>query len=133
MPWSAAISTSATLFSEVYPVSTCANCSVFKIHLGGLSQIAIDTHRLVLFSKNSIGSQLNFGVFLKQPLWFISFFTVVTQTISALICLFIVEGMAQDITAQIRGSWRFLNSTNLRTNKKNTLVTVLLLTLQTLE
>ena len=43
--------------------------------------------------KNSIGCQLNFGVFLKQPLWFISFFTVVTQTISAFICLFVVEGI----------------------------------------
>ena len=38
-----------------------------------------------------------------------SFFTVVTQTILALICLFVVEGMAQDTTAQIRGSWRFLS------------------------
>ena len=65
-----------------------------------ISQIAIDTHRLVLFSKNSIG----FGVFSKQPLWLISFFTVVTQAISALICLFVVEGMAQDTTTQIRGS-----------------------------
>ena len=34
---------------------------------------------------------MNFGVFSKQPIWFISFFTVVTQTISALICLFVVE------------------------------------------
>ena len=61
---------------------------------------------------------------------FISFFTVVNQTISALICLFVVEGMAQDTTAQIRSSWRFLNSTHLYTNKKKTtLVTVLLLML----
>ena len=84
--------------------STCANCNVFKIHLGRLSQIAIDTHGLVLFSKNSIGCQLNVSVLSKQPLWFIRFFTVVTQTISALVCLFVVEGMAQDTTAQIRGS-----------------------------
>ena len=48
------------------------------------------------------------------------FFTVVTPTISALICLFVVESMAQDATPpQIRGSWRFLNSTLLYTNKKN--------------
>ena len=110
--------TTATLFSEVYPVSTCANCSVFKIHLVGLSQIAIDTQGLVLFSKNSIGCQSNFSVFSKQPLWFISFFTVVTHTISALIFLFRALGMAQDTTAQIRGSWRFLNSSILYTNKK---------------
>ena len=48
----------------------------------------------------------------------ISFFTVVTQTISALICLFIAEGMAQDTTTQISGTWRFLNSTHLYTNQK---------------
>ena len=81
----------------------------------------LDTRRLVLFSKNSIGCQLNFGVFSKQPLWFIRFFTVVIQTISALICLFVTEGMAQDTTAQIRGSWRFRNSTHLYTNQKITL------------
>ena len=61
----------------------------------------------------------------QTPLWFIRFFTVVTQTISSLICLFVAEGMAQDTTAQIRGSWMFLNSTHLYTNLKNTLVTVL--------
>ena len=33
--------------------------------------------------------QLNFGVFSKLPLWFTSFFTVVTQAISGLICLFL--------------------------------------------
>ena len=33
-----------------------------------LSQIAIDTHGIVLFSKNAIGCQLNFSVFSKQPL-----------------------------------------------------------------
>ena len=92
--------------------------AVYSKYTGGLSQIAIDTHRLVLFSKNSIGCQLNFSVFSKQPVWFISFFTAVTQTISALICLFIAKGRAQDTTAQIRGSWRFLNSTHLYTNKK---------------
>ena len=85
--------------------------------------------RASLILKNSIGCQLNFGAFSKQTLWFISFFTVVTQTISALICLFVAEGMAQDTTTQIRGSWRFLNSTHLYTNQKNTLVTVLLLML----
>ena len=51
------------------------------------------------------------------------------HTTSALICLFVAEGMAQDTTAQIRGSWRFLNFTHLYTNRKNTLVTVLLLML----
>ena len=49
---------------------------------------------------------------------FISFSTVVTQTISALICLFIAEGMAQDTTAHIRGSRGFLNFTHLYTNRK---------------
>ena len=80
-----------------------------------------------ILQKNSIGCQLNSGVFSKQPLWFISFFTVVSQTILALICLFIVEDMAQDTTAQVKGFWRFLNFTHLYTNRKNTLVTVLLL------
>ena len=47
---------------------------------------------------------VEFRCIFKQPLWFISFFTAVTQTISALICLFVVEGMAQDTTAQIKGS-----------------------------
>ena len=51
--------------------------------------------------------QSNFGVFSKLPLWFISFFTMFTQVISALFCLFVVEGMAQDTTAQIKASWRF--------------------------
>ena len=69
-------------------------------------------YRLVIFSKNSIGCQLNFAVFSKQPLWFMSFFTVVTQTISALICLSVEECRAQDTTAQIRSSLRFLNSTH---------------------
>ena len=121
--------TTTTLFSEVYPVSTCTNSSVFKIHSGGLSQIAIDTHELVLFSKNCIGCQSNFSAFSKLPLWSISFFILVTQTISVLICLFIVEEMAQDTTAQIRDSWRLLNTTHLYTNQKNTLVIVLLLML----
>ena len=41
-----------------------------------------------------------------------------TQAISALICLFIVEDMAQDTTTQIKGSWRFLNTTHQYTNPK---------------
>ena len=97
---------SATLFSGVCPVSTCTNCSVFKVHLVGLSQTAIDTNGpLQIISKNSIGCYLNFGVFSKLPPWFITFFNWVTQTISTLICLFIVEDMAQDTTAQLKGSW----------------------------
>ena len=120
MPWRAVVWTTATLFSGVCPVSTCAKCSVFKTHLVALSQIAIYTHGLLLFSKKLIDCQLNFGVFSKLPLWFISFFTVVTQTISALICLFFVEDMArffvEDTTTQAKGSWRFLNTTHLYTN-----------------
>ena len=54
--------------------------------------------------KNSIGCQLNFGVFSKLPLWFISFFRVVTQAISVVICLLVVEDMVQDTTTQIKGS-----------------------------
>ena len=80
--------------------------------------LAIDTHGLVLFSKNSIGCQSNFGVFSKLPLWSTRFFIVVTQTISALVCLFVVGDMAQDTTAQIRRSWRFLNTTHLYTKYK---------------
>ena len=57
--------------------------------------------------KNSIGCQLNFGVFSKLTLWFISFITVVTQAVSALICLLFVQDMAQDIDVHIKGSWRF--------------------------
>ena len=92
-------------------------------------QIIIDIHGLLLFSDNSIDRQLNFGVFSKLPLWFTSFFTVVTQAISALICLFVGEDMAQDTIAQIKGSWRFLNTTHQYTNPKNTSVIVLLLML----
>ena len=74
---------------------------LFKTHLVELSQIAIDTQRLLLFSKkNSIGCQLNFGVFSKLPLWFVSFFRVLTHVISALVCLFIVDYMAQDKNTQ---------------------------------
>ena len=36
-----------------------------------------------------------------------------------LFCLLIVEDIGQDITAQIKGSWRFLNSVHLYINKKN--------------
>ena len=45
------------------------------------------------------------------------------------LCLFIVEEMAQDITFQINGSWRFFNSTHQYTNPKNTSATALLLML----
>ena len=54
MPWWAVIWTTATPFSEVFSVSTCANCSVSKSHLVDLSQIAIDTHGILLFSKNPL-------------------------------------------------------------------------------
>ena len=54
-----------------------------------------------------------------------NFFTVVSQTISVLICLFVAEGMAQDTTFQIRGS----SILPICTQSKNTLVTVLLLML----
>ena len=40
-----------SLFSEVCPVLTNTNCSVFKTHLVGLSLIAIYTHELLLFFK----------------------------------------------------------------------------------
>ena len=46
------------------------------------------------------------------------------QVISALICLFIMEDMAQDSTIQIKGSWRILNTTHQYQNPKNTSVTV---------
>ena len=129
MSWRAVIWTTTTIFSEVCPVSTCVICSVFKTHLVGLLEIAIITNGLLLFSKNSIVCQLKFGVFSKLPLWFRNFFTVVTQAISALIFLFIVEDMAQDTTAQIKGSWWFLNTTHQYTNPKHTSVIVLLLML----
>ena len=48
--WSVVVWTTETLFSEVCPVSTCTNNSVFKTHLVGLSQIAINTQRLLLIS-----------------------------------------------------------------------------------
>ena len=41
-------------------VSTCTNYSVFKTHLLGLSQTVTNTHGHLLFSNDSIGSQLNF-------------------------------------------------------------------------
>ena len=42
--------------------STCANYSLFKTHLLGLPQTVTNTHRHLLFSNYSIGSQLNFTV-----------------------------------------------------------------------
>ena len=56
----------------------------------------IDTHRHLLFSKDSIGYELNFAAFSKQPLWVISFFTVLIPAVLVLFCLFIVVNMAQD-------------------------------------
>ena len=129
MPWWVVIWTTATPCLGVCTVSTCTNYSVFKSHLVGLSQTAIDTHGHPLFSNNSIGCQLNFAVFSRLPLWFISFFTVVIQAILVLFCQFVVEDMAQDITVQIKGSRKFLNTTHLYTDKKNTSVTVLVLRL----
>ena len=93
-------------------------CSVFKTHLVGLSQTAIDTYGHLQFLNNSIGCQLSFAVFLNLPVWFISFFTLVISAVSVLFFLFIVEDMAQDITVQIKGSWRFLNTIHLYMNKK---------------
>ena len=81
-------------------------------------QIPIATHELLLFSKTCVGYHLNLGVFSKVPLWFISFLAVVTQAISALICLFTMEDMAQDTNTQIRGSWRFLNYPSVHKSKK---------------
>ena len=52
--------------------------------------------------------QVEFRCIFKTATLVYSFLTVVTQTISALICLFIAERMSQDTTAKIRGSWRFL-------------------------
>ena len=65
----------------------------------------------------------------KWPLRFIRFFTVGITTILVFFCLFIVEDMAQDTTVQIKGSWRFLNSTHLYINPKNISATALLLML----
>ena len=81
--------TTATLYSEVWPISTCADYSVFKTHLLGLSQTVIHTQRHLLFPNNSTGCQSNFTVSLKLPLWLISFFTVIISTILVLFCLLI--------------------------------------------
>ena len=43
---------------------------------------------------------------------------MVTQAISALICLFVVADLAQDTTAQIKCSWRLPNPTHQYTNPK---------------
>ena len=43
---------------------------------------------------------------------------MVTQAISVLICLLVVEHIAQDTTTQIKGSWRFRNTTHQYTNPK---------------
>ena len=109
--WSAVVSTTATLFPEVYLVSLCANCSVFKIHK--LSQI--DTHGLVLFSKNSFGCQLNFGVFLKQTFCFFKFLHS-GHPIYFSPHLTIRHG--RYCTRYIHPDRRFLNSTHLYLNKK---------------
>ena len=108
-------------------------CSVIKQYCNlkysvGLSQTPIDTHGH-LFLNNSIGCQSNFAVFLKLPLWFISFFTVVISAILVLVCLLVVEDMVQDITIQIKGCWRFPNTTHQYTNPYSTSTTVLLLML----
>ena len=58
----------ATLSSGVCPVSICVNYSVFKIHLPGLSQTVTNTRGHLLFSNDSIGSQLNLAVSSKLPL-----------------------------------------------------------------
>ena len=58
-----------------------------------------------------------------------SFFTMVIPVTLVLFCLLIVEDIVQDITIQIKGSWRFLNSVHLYINQKITLATALLLML----
>ena len=52
--------------------------------------------------------------FKKWPPWFISFFTVDTAAFLSLVSFVVV---AQDISSQIKGSWRFLTSTHLYINK----------------
>ena len=59
---------------------------LLRTHSAGLSHTAIDTHGHLLFSNNFIGCQLNFAVFSKLPLWFISF-SLVIQSILVLFCL----------------------------------------------
>ena len=54
----------------------------------------------------------------RLTLWFISFFTVIIQAILVLLCLFLVVDIVQEITVQVKGSLRFLNTTNLYRNKK---------------
>ena len=80
----------------------------------------------LLFSKDSICCQLNTTVSSKEPLWFISFFTMVITPILVFLCLFIVVDMMQDNSYEIKSSQRLLNSTHLYKNPKNTSVTVLL-------
>ena len=90
--------------------------SLLTSHLLVLSQTVIDTHRHLIFSKDSLGYQLNKAVSSKLPLWFISFFTVIISAILFLLSLFVEVDMTQDIADQIKGSWRFPKSINLYIN-----------------
>ena len=128
MIWRVVALITTTLSSGVCPVSTSANCSVFKTHLLGLSQTVANAHGYLLFSNYSIGSQLNFAISSEQPLWLRSFFTVVIPVSLFLFCLLIVEAIVQLLKAL--GGTSMLSICTLI---KNTLATALLLMLQCLE
>ena len=86
-----------SLFGSLSSFNMCKLQCIQNTLVIGLSQIVKDTHGHLLFSKDSIGCQLNFAVLSKLPLLIISFFTVVIPAILVLFCLFVVE-MAQDTT-----------------------------------
>ena len=108
----------ATLCSGVCLVTTCANCSVFKTHLLGLSQTVTTTHGSLLLSNDSNGTQLNFTVSSNCH----SSLQVSPQWSSQLLLFSFVycflEGTVQDITIRLKGSSRFFNSVHLSMNQK---------------
>ena len=104
----------ATLSSGVCLVSTCANYSVFKTHLLGLSQTVTNT-----ILKRLYWLQLNFAVSSKLQ--------VSSQWSSQLLWSSFVYSFGRYSTRYNHPDKRFLNSVHLYINQKNSLATALLL------
>ena len=128
MPWLGVVWTTATLFSEVCPVSTCTNCSVFKTHLVGLSESAIDTHSLFLFLKKLHWLPVEFWCIFKTAT---SLYKLLhsghPSYFNPQLSIYCGKYGTTDNSSDKR-LWRFLNITLQNTNpKQNTSVIVLLL------
>ena len=80
--------------------------------------------------KNSNCCQLSFAVFSRLPLWFISFFTRVIQAILFPLLSIYCRRYGTRYNHPDKRFLKFLNTSHLHTNPKQTLVTVLPLMLQ---